>query len=431
MNLPASQPAAAPLAKGVRRLGGIDDMAGGGQVTVEGDFAYVGHMKSPHGTSIVDISDPRAPKVVAAITLPDDTSHTHKVRVTGDIMVVNVEQADRHFRRRAARIGAETETLSADLGRAPTEAELAERLGIPEARMEDLRRHATIPYEDGGFRVYDIRDKSNPRLLAHHRTGGIGVHRFDLDERYAWISTEMEGYRGNILVAYDLSDPSHPVEAGRWSAPGQNVAAGEVPDWPGQTYRLHHGLRFGDEVWAAWWHEGFRVLDVSDPSAMREVGYWPHPKAFPEPLHTAMPLPGTFDGRRYALAIDEEHDHRPGTPHAFIWVLDVTDLSAIEPVATFEVSELDSPWSRAGLRFGAHQFAERPSASPMPVAWFAGGIRMLDLSDPTRPSEIGHYIPEPRGGAAAPQTNDVDVDGRGFVHAIDRLCGYDILEPAM
>jgi hypothetical protein len=431
MNAHASQPPAAPLARGMRRLGGIDGMAGGGQVTVEGDCAYVGHMKAPHGTSIIDISDPRNPRLTAEIRLPDDLSHTHKVRVAGDIMVVNVEQADRHFRRRAERIAPETEALRESLGRQPTDAELAARLGIPAARLDELRHHGATPYTDGGFCVYDIADRANPRLLVHHRTGGIGVHRFDLDERYAWISTEMEGYRGNILVAYDLSDPSRPVEAGRYAAPGQHVTAGEVPDWKGQSYRLHHGLRIGNEVWAAWWHEGFRVLDVSNPAAMRQVGFWPHPKAFPEPLHTAMPLPGLHDGRRYALAIDEEHDHRPGTPHAFLWVLDVTDLSAIEALATFEVSELDSPWSRAGLRFGAHQFAERPGASPMPVAWFAGGIRMLDLSDPTAPREVGSYVPAPRGGAAAPQTNDVDVDHRGLVHAIDRMWGYDILEPVM
>ena len=29
---------------------------------------------------------------------------------------------------------------------------------------------------------------------------GIGVHRFDMDERYAYISTEMQGYVGNIQI---------------------------------------------------------------------------------------------------------------------------------------------------------------------------------------------------------------------------------------
>ena len=39
----------------------------------------------------MDISDPRKPKVMSQIMCPHPWSHTHKVRVTGDIMVVNSE----------------------------------------------------------------------------------------------------------------------------------------------------------------------------------------------------------------------------------------------------------------------------------------------------------------------------------------------------
>ena len=41
------------------------DCAGGGQVVVDGNFAYIGHMDPPHGTSVVDVSDPRNPRIVA------------------------------------------------------------------------------------------------------------------------------------------------------------------------------------------------------------------------------------------------------------------------------------------------------------------------------------------------------------------------------
>ena len=33
-----------------------------------------------------------------------------------------------------------------------------------------------------------------------------------MDENYAYMSTEMEGYVGNILVVYDHSDPTAPKE---------------------------------------------------------------------------------------------------------------------------------------------------------------------------------------------------------------------------
>src|SRR5919205_2603416 len=73
-----------PLARNVRRLGHLD-LPGAGQVTVAGQFAYVGHIpnKNHLGTSIIDIADPGNPRVVATITLDDQTSHSHKVRVAG------------------------------------------------------------------------------------------------------------------------------------------------------------------------------------------------------------------------------------------------------------------------------------------------------------------------------------------------------------
>ena len=44
---------------GLRQVG-YHDCAGGGQVVVVDGIAYIGHMRSPHGTSIVDVRDPAA-----------------------------------------------------------------------------------------------------------------------------------------------------------------------------------------------------------------------------------------------------------------------------------------------------------------------------------------------------------------------------------
>jgi hypothetical protein len=64
-----------PLARNVRRISHLD-LQGGGQVVVQGNHAFIGHMKPPHGTTIVDIGDPSRPRVVAQIELPDSYSHT-------------------------------------------------------------------------------------------------------------------------------------------------------------------------------------------------------------------------------------------------------------------------------------------------------------------------------------------------------------------
>jgi hypothetical protein len=43
------------------------DIAGGGQVWIDGTTLYVGHMNAPNGTSIVDVADPRAQRIIATI----------------------------------------------------------------------------------------------------------------------------------------------------------------------------------------------------------------------------------------------------------------------------------------------------------------------------------------------------------------------------
>src|SRR6185437_2099832 len=108
---------------------------------------------------------------------------------------------------------------------------------------------------------------------------------------------------------------------------------------------------------------------------------------------------------------------------------DVTDWGKVQPLAMFEVSELDSPYSRTpGGRFGAHQFAERVHGSLVYCAWFSGGLRIVDVADPRAPREIGYFIPEPCGGRPSPQSNDVEIDGRGLIYLADRNTGLDILE---
>ena len=52
------------VSKNVKQLGRMD-LPGGGSIVVENAYAYVGHMDPPHGTSIIDVKDPRKPKVVA------------------------------------------------------------------------------------------------------------------------------------------------------------------------------------------------------------------------------------------------------------------------------------------------------------------------------------------------------------------------------
>jgi len=426
------------LARKVRRLGHLD-LPGAGQVTVSGRHAYVGHIpnKQNLGTSIVDISDPSSPRLVATITLDDPTSHSHKVRVVGDLMIVNHERNPTPVGRRAEQLPAMRRELTSALGRAPTRSEIASKLSITEADLIEVEAAEKQPYRNGGFRLYDVANPAQPKLIHHQLTGGIGVHRFDMDARYAYISTEMEGFVGNILVIYDIRDPQRPQEVSRWWMPGQHIAGGEKPSWSGKRHRLHHALRFGDEMWASCWHGGFRVVDVSDIAKPKTVATYNYHPPFPEPTHTAMPVPELIRGRRIALAIDEEdqaqsaneEEARRGRLHAGMSTYDVSDYGNVKPLALFEVSEMDSPFARTpGARFGAHQFHERMTGTLVHAVWFSAGLRIVDVADPSAPREVGYFIPEPAGGRAAPQTNDVMLDERGLIYIVDRHVGFDVLE---
>lgn len=412
----------ARLAHNVARVGHLN-IPGGGQVVVQGDLAFVGHMKPPHGTSIIDVSDPKNPRLVTTIMLEGEASHTHKVRVAGDLMITNVEQNQRHFLRKAERLPA----LREKLGAAATDEKLAAELGVKANDIARLDEALANPYGDGGFKIWDISDPAKPTLLHYERTYGFGTHRFDMDENYAYISTEMEGYVGNILVVYDLKEQSRPRQISRWWMPGQHLAGGETPHWQGYSHRLHHTLRDGDRLYAAVWQAGMRVIDVSDITTPKTIGSYNYHPWVVEPTHTVLPVPHEVGGRKIALVADEEHDHRHGQPHAGLWVFDITDVSAITPLSTFHVSELDSPFARAD-RFGMHQCQEHIEGTIAFCAWFGGGLRVVNFSDPTWPKEVGYFIPEPPPGHAAPQSNDVDVDSRGLVHIIDRNRGFDIVE---
>ena len=41
------------------------ELSGGGQIVIQGNYAFVGHQHGPEGTTILDISDPRSPQIVS------------------------------------------------------------------------------------------------------------------------------------------------------------------------------------------------------------------------------------------------------------------------------------------------------------------------------------------------------------------------------
>ena len=359
------------------------DCPGGGQVWVEGTILYVGHMCWPSGTSIYDVADPRKPRLIARIDLPEGW-HSHKVRVTDGVMIVNHEKLGQNG--------------SAEFG--------------------------------GGLAVYDVSRPNEPKLISKWRTAGRGVHRYDFDGRYAYISPTAEGYIGNIVAILDLADPAHPVEIARWWIEGQHQAGGEAYPWSRELPmpRCHHPLRLGDRLYVSYWHHGFFILDISDLSRPMLVSQLNSSPSFPHPTHTCLPIPQLLKRRKIMVVADEDVAKLRPAPPSFAWIYDITDERNPLPIATYQVAGLDPDGAPQPPMMGCHQPSERFKGTVIPFAWFAQGLRLVDIADPSAPREVGHYLPDVPPGADLPSSNDVTIDDRGIVYLIDRINGVDIIE---
>ena len=160
--------------------------------------------------------------------------------------------------------------------------------------------------------------------------------------------------------------------------------------------------------------------------------------------------------RLYAMVSDEAtgdsvwqfNDVPPGVRSGVrekITMLDVTH--ADETGTAMAVSSWQVPpdkYITRGGRFGPHQFNETVNSEfnnftdrIAYVAYFNGGVRAIDISDPYKVKEVGYYVPQENercgllgGNQPSPniQSNDVEVDYRGLVLAPDRVgCGLWIL----
>jgi hypothetical protein len=357
------------------------DVPGGGQVWVEGDTLLVGHMRNPNGTTLIDVSDPKHPTPLGHIPMPDGW-HSHKVRAANGIMIVNHE-----------RFGE----------------------GSPEF--------------GGGLGIYDISKPAKPKQLAKWKTAGRGVHRYSFDGRYAYISPTVEGYVGNIVMILDLANPERPEEVGRWWIPGQWRAGGEHYPWADYTEpRCHHPLRLGERLYVSYWHHGIFILDITDLSRPKLVAQGVKSRAFPHPTHTCLPIPGRLKGRDLMLVADEDVAKLAPAAPAFTWMYDITDERAPIPISTFQVEGIDEDGAPAAAMTGCHQPSERFIGTIVPFAWFAQGLRLIDISDPFRLKEVGYFVPDVPSGFERVSSNDVTVDSRGLAYVVDRQRGIDIVE---
>ncbi len=377
------------------------------QVVLKGNYAYVGHHRGRemnpmtgalewNGTTILDVTDPGQPRIVKH--LPGYEGAESRA----------VQVVEKYF----------------------------------DGRDYLLRNQESGEFT--GFEVFDITDRSSPRLVS--KIGGLKLaHKgwWDAKTGYAYLSGTWPDWKGQHLIIYDLKNPSSPKFVCNWGLPGQ------APGESGKRVSLHHPVISGDRAYLSFLLGGdVVILDIADKTRPRMIAHIdflpPSSKS-----HTTVPFPplrgagfntgGDVHPKQILVVSEEALAQGCEEPRPQMYILDATDEKNPVLISTFKVP--DGDFCTRGGRFGPHQFAETKDGeiiggSLLYVAYFNAGLRIVDIADPLKPREVGYYIPvradtkkEGQGPKKAIQTNDVDLDGRGYIYITDRSgAGLHILQ---
>jgi hypothetical protein len=379
------------------RLLGQDRSAawgGGSIVEVKRNHAYVGAVggawyTGPEGFTAHDVSDPRNPRKVWEFKAPQGV-HMHKLRIVGD-----------HF------LYVNSERLEGDDGR--------------NART--------------GFFIFDISKPHEPKQVGFYDMPGVGPHRFGVDNKrqLAFFPNQAEGWEGRVCWTMDVRDPVRPKLVSIWGLPQQKLGNGKDEARHGAkgdgVCSLHGPANIrGNRMFGAFLGGGVAVIDCTDLTDMKLVGHVSWTPPFFGKTHTAWPL----GDRPYLIVTDEASGSKKMWDSQFMWVVDIRHEQKPVPVATW-FPEREKYFDRPG-RFGAHNVleympAEGPWKDVVFITYFNAGLRAVDVSDPLRPREVGHYVPALADDLEGIQSNDIGCDEHGRIYLIDRWgSGMHILE---
>jgi hypothetical protein len=324
--------------------------------------------------------------------------------------------------------------------------------------------------------VWDVSAPEQPTFLTTVLKGLDHTHKswWECDTGIAYLVSDGRpaGWRTNRMTKiYDLSDPAQPRFIRDFGLPGQQPGAtGTAPEG------LHGPIALRDRVYIAYGTGAKGILQVvdrdkllkGDPRSADRFAPTVENLLYPQigrldmapdwGGHTSFPVlgmevpdwAGNAAGRvrDMVVLVSESLRNECQEVRQLTFMVDVTDPTKPFSVSTFEVPESPGSFCSRGGRFGPHSSNE--SFTPIYygrlvfIAYFNGGVRAVDIRDPFNPREAGFYIPPvtPKtdkrcvtvGGAprckVAIQTNNVEVDDRGYVYIVDRAdTGMHILEP--
>jgi len=441
---------APPEASNMRLVGHNDLQARSAyQPTIhrQGDrwIAYIGHhggtddiaeplnpmtgKPEPNGTSIVDVTDPAAPKYL--IHLPGMPGKYE----SGGGQMVRVCDGD----------------------------------ALPKGDKSAVYMLRTFGSE--AHEIWNVADPAHPVLVT--RIGGLkDTHKswWECDTGIAFLVSGAPDWRVKRMTqVYDLSDPAKPVKIRDFGLPGQEPGSeGMVPT------DLHGPISTGPQgnrVYLGYGTNKGGILQIVDRDKLIKGPPEPTPENLRSPevgrlalspltgAHTAFPMPkmpiAEFakdkDGqsRDIVMIVNESLVNECAEARQMVWFVDVTVESRPQIISSYTVAEASGNFCSRGGRFGAHSSNE--SMEPVFykrlafISFFNAGVRVLDIRDPYKPTEAGYFIPAITTATdkrcvkvdgqdrckVAIQTNNVETDARGYIYIVDRAnTGMHILELA-
>ncbi len=248
-----------------------------------------------------------------------------------------------------------------------------------------------IAANSAGLVVYDITDPAAPSYVRHVPAGEAGVHTLlvDGDRLYA-MSPD------GVTHVHDVTHPLAPTLLQRIVLP-EEFTFGGTHDAFAYEGRLYISNTFG----------GYSVVDVTDLDNVRHLGQYVHGGYA---HHSAV---GTFAGRTIAFEGTEFNS-------SHLRVLDVTDPGNIIKIGEFRLSPVIS----------IHNMILR--GNRLYIAWYQGGLRVLDVSNPTKPRQVAHYNTWRESDPGHTDylfegTYGVRVPGDGYVYLADSVRGLLIV----
>jgi hypothetical protein len=320
----------------------------------------------------------------------------------------------------------------------------------------------------------ELMDATNPEdpvyLMDIYETGYTDrgqrqTHKiqWDCESGIAYLNGTPEGWRvPRVLQIFDMSNPETPMHIRDFALDGsQPGAEGDYIGTP-----LHQPYVAGDRVYMGYGASNDGVIQVldkdrllngdpnaSDPFApTTENLNYPQISRLDMPTrygaHTVKPIlgievPDYEDNLENSmidllLVVSEETTEDCAANRDAMFLVDFTEQDKLFPISSFQVPEEPGDYCHRGVRFGPHspQDYVHPNYDKQIVvlAYFNGGVRIVDIRDPYNPEEVGYFVPavnettfemcsDASGQelcATQIQTNNVNLDHRGYIYALDR-----------